>query len=368
VRQVFEWIGRERVSLAEVARRLMAAQIPTATGLAKWDRSQIWTMVRNPAYQGTAAFGETRVGPLRPRLRAPRGHALQPRRPVSAHPTPAEEWIVIPVPPLVSPELFAAVQEQLQENRRRAKRSQRGTDFLVQGLAVCICCGYANCGGHPGRARRDYGYYRCVGTDRFRFGGQAVCDNPAMRSDLLDAAVWAEVRALLQEPGRLRAEYERRLAVAGEPAAGDELGLLEGQVRRLRQGIGRLIDSYAEGLLDPAEFAPRVRRLKERRTALERQLEQARAAAAEHCDLHLVLGHLEDFAAAVTQNLEHLDWSARRAIVRALVKQVEVDYTEIRVVFRVGPGPVVLDDTSRVLQDRERHRKSGPAGRRSRPR
>jgi site-specific DNA recombinase len=185
-----------------------------------------------------------------------------------------------------------------------------------------------------------------------------VCDNPAMRSDLLDAAVWAEVCALLQEPNRLLAEYQRRLEVAREPAGRDEVVVLETQLRRLRQGIGRLIDSYAEGFIAKSEFEPRVKRLKERVTVVERQLQQTQAVMAQRRDLHLVLGHLEDFAATVARKLDDLDWSARRAIVRALVKHVEVDYTHIRVVFRVGPGPVVLDSTTRMLQDREGRRTS----------
>jgi site-specific DNA recombinase len=322
-------------------------------------------MLRNPAYQGAAAFGKTRMGPLRLRPRGPRGHTLQPRRPTSVYSTPPEEWITMPVPPLVSPELFAAAQEQLPENRRRAKRSQRCTQFLVQGLAVCTCCGYAYCGARSGGPRRGlppraYGYYRCTGTDRFRFGGQAVCDNPATRGDLLDAAVWTEVRALLEDPARLLAEHQRRLQVASEPVGHDEAASLAAQVRRLRQGIGRLIDSYADGLIDKAEFEPRVRRLKERTATMEHDLELAREVIAEHHDLQLVLGHLEEFAATVRRNLDQLDWTTRRAIVRALVKQVEVDDEEIRVVFRIGPGPVVLDGAMRVAQDRDRRRRTPP--------
>src|SRR5215472_5702697 len=337
VRQVFEWVGRERLSMAEVARRLVAAGVPTATGKATWDRSHIWTMVRNPAYRGTAAFGKTQVGPLRPRLRALRGHALQPRRPVGVYAVPPDQWSSIPVPPLVSPELFAAVQAQLGANQRRAKREQRGSQFLLQGLAVCARCGYAFCGARSGGRRaaeshRTYGYYRCTGTDRFRFGGQAVCDNPQTRGDLLDEAVWAKVRDLLEDPAHLRTEYERRLVAAAQQPDPDT-ALLEGQSRKVRQGIGRLIDSYADGLIDKAEFEPRVSRLKERAAALEQQLHAAREAAAQHRDLRLVIGQLEDFAGAVTQHLEHLDWAGRRAVVRALVKQVEIDYTEVRVVF-----------------------------------
>src|SRR3989454_416212 len=54
-----------------------------------------------------------------------------------------EEWYPIPVPALVEPEVVAAVQEQLQENRRHARQSRRGALYLLQGLLQCQHCGYA---------------------------------------------------------------------------------------------------------------------------------------------------------------------------------------------------------------------------------
>jgi site-specific DNA recombinase len=143
VRQVFNWVGRQRLSIGEVCRRLRAAGVQTRRGKSWWDRTSVWDMLRNPAYRGQAAFGKTRSGALQPRLRAQRGHRLQPRRASSSHDVPSAEWLLIPVPALVSEELFAAVQEQLEENRRRAREGQRGARYLLQGLLVCACCGYA---------------------------------------------------------------------------------------------------------------------------------------------------------------------------------------------------------------------------------
>src|SRR5258706_10657233 len=120
----------------------MQAGVLRRTGKPHWDRSIVWTMLKNPAYQGKAAFGKTCVGPLRPRLRAQRGHPLEARRPQTSA-VPSEQWMEIPVPALVSEEVFAAVQEQFVENQRRAKHSQRPGQFLAQGLTVCVCCGYA---------------------------------------------------------------------------------------------------------------------------------------------------------------------------------------------------------------------------------
>lgn len=88
-----------------------------------------------------------------------------------------------------------------------------------------------------------------------------------MRTDLLETAVWKEVRTLLQHPQRLEQEYHRR---EHEPSSARQQNLasLEAQISKLRRGMGRLIDSYAEGLIDKDEFEPRVTRLQERVAAL----------------------------------------------------------------------------------------------------
>jgi len=98
VRQVFDWVGRERVSIGEAVRRLTQAQERTRTGKTVWDRSTVWGILKNPAYKGTAAFGKTRAADLRPRLRTQRGRPTQPRRARSPIDVPQEEWIGVPVP------------------------------------------------------------------------------------------------------------------------------------------------------------------------------------------------------------------------------------------------------------------------------
>ena len=61
--------------------------------------------------------------------------------------------------------------------------------------------------------------YRCLGTDAYRFGGEPVCRNHQVRTDLLDAAVWCEACALLEQPNRLEQEYRHRLAPTDDQAA-----------------------------------------------------------------------------------------------------------------------------------------------------
>ena len=340
VRQVFSWVGRDRCTIGEVRRRLEAVPEHTRTGKTTWDRATIGGMLHNPAYKGEAAFGKTAVEPLRPRLRAQRGRSLQPKRAYSHQGVPAEQWMSIPVPALVDAALFEAVAEQLQENRQRARVPQRGARYLLQGLIVCRCCGYAYYGkaispsarkGHP----RAYAYYRCIGSDAYRFGGVRLCSNKQLRTDLVDEAVWEEVCRLLEHPERLEQEYQRRFL---QEHAGSELSGLEGQIGRLRQGIVRLIDSYADGIIEKGEFEPRIARMRERLKQMEQQAQNLKDQASFQRELRLILGRLQDFVSKIQEGLHAADWSARREIIRALVKRVEIDQEQVHIIFRINPS------------------------------
>ena len=345
VRKIFEWVGQERCSIGEVCRRLRRDGVPTRTGKSAWDRSTVWLILKNPAYRGTAAFGKTRSGGFKPqRLRPQRGRPEQPRRPVSRVDTSPEYQILIEVPGLVSDDLFGAVQAQLEENRQRRRDRPGGGRYLLQGLVVCKRCGYG-CYGKPtsrasakGKGKVPYAYYRCTGSDAYRFGGQRLCWNKQIRTDMLDAAVWEDVRRLLSEPERVRREYERRLRGA-ETGPGQEVEHLGKLVSNVKKMISRLIDAYGDGLLDKSEFEPRISVARARLAKLEAEHRQRIGEAAQEAELRLVIGQLEEFARRVSQELKEPDWETRREVVRALVKKVEIDDQEVRIVYRVSPSP-----------------------------
>jgi site-specific DNA recombinase len=345
VRKIFEWVGRERCSIGEVCRRLQRNGVPTRTGKPAWDRSVVWLILKNPAYKGTAAFGKTRSGQLKPqRLRPQRGRPEYPRRPVSRVDTSSQDQILIDVPGLVSADLFGAVQAQLEENRQRRRDRPGGGRYLLQGLVVCKRCGYG-CYGKPtsrasakGEGRVPYAYYRCTGSDAYRFGGQRLCWNKQIRTDMLDAAVWEDVRGLLSEPERVRREYERRLRGA-ETGPSQEVEHLAKLMSNVKKMISRLIDAYGDGLLDKSEFEPRISAARARLAKLEDEHRQRIGEAAQEAELRLVIGQLEEFAGRVSQELQEPNWDTRREVVRALVKKVEVDEQEVRIVYRVSPSP-----------------------------
>src|SRR5689334_6777188 len=119
-----------------------------------------------------------------------------------------------------------------------------------------------------GRGKRSYQYYFCTGSMFGRCDRERVCWNKSVRMDLLDAAVWEDVRGLLAEPSRVEAEYRRRLA--GRQPAGESQGEALGKmIQAAKRRISRLIDAYGDGLMEKGEFEPRVLRARARLSGLE---------------------------------------------------------------------------------------------------
>jgi len=345
VRQVFQWVGQEGVSIGEVCRRLHDQQVKTRTGKEWWDRTTIWGMLKTPAYKGSAAFGKPRVGPRKPRLRPQRGQAEQSRKTYSTYATAVDEQESIPVPALVCEELFDAVAEQLSENKKRSRQSRRTAKYLLQGLLTCSCCGYSYYGKPVSRATsrgktRKYAYYRCIGTDAYRFAGKRICSNKQVRTDLLEDAVWKDVCSLLSDPARAREEYERRLN-------GDDenrsllLKQHDSELSRLKRSIARLIDAYEDGLIDKQEFEPRIRQQKMRVSRLERERKSLLQSINEQVELGVIIQHLSEFTDQLSEGLESLDWTRKREVIRSLVKRVEIGESDVRVIYKVGPPPFV---------------------------
>jgi site-specific DNA recombinase len=82
-------------------------------------------------------------------------------------------------------------------------------------------------------------------------------------------------------------------------------------------------------------------RLKERVAGLATQANNPSEKASLETDLQLIIGHLDDFAATMTDTLDHRDWEAQRGIIRTLVKRVEIEQGQVNVVFHMGPGPFI---------------------------
>ena len=209
--EMFRRYADDGATIADLARWLTSLGVPTRTGKHRWDRSVIWGMLRNPAYAGRAVFGKTQIIHEQPGLnRVARLQGWSTPRAVKAVDRPREQWTEIAVPAIVSEETFARVGQRLADNKRFASRNSK-IPSLLQGLAACSACGYAYYRGHTTTtAGNKIYYYRCLGSDDYRYQGGRVCGNKPVRADYLDTVVWDHITGLLADPALIRAEIDRR--------------------------------------------------------------------------------------------------------------------------------------------------------------
>jgi site-specific DNA recombinase len=341
VRRIFKALVHQQKSIGEIVRTLNAEGVPTRRGAPRWDRTTVWAILRNPAYMGQAAYGKTEATERGRLLRPIRNRSSTPRRSKSTYrDKPADQWIHVHVPPIVSPEVFAAVREQLERNRRLSQRNARGKRYLLQGLVVCARCGYAYYGKtvskSAAKGENRYAYYRCVGTDAYRFAGGRICANQQVRVDQLDGYVWESVRQVLQDPKRVLQEWSRRTKTdsvhAELRARRDEAAAVLANHER---SLKRLVDAYEAGALDLEELTERSKRLKMHLQQARQHLAAAEEKLAENITLKAVVDRLEDFAGHVKRGLDRLSWNERRQLIRTLVARVEIDEEGATVLYRL---------------------------------
>ena len=215
VRRVYETYTRQGLSINAMARMLNEHDIPTRTETARWERSTVWGLLRNPAYQGRACFGKTEIRPRQGITRPLRQRQGLATRNSANHERPRQDWIEIAVPALISEETFALAQEQLEQNKPHSPR-RTIEPSLLQGMLVCEGCGYALYRTSTPTAARKLYYYRCLGSDAYRHLQAAVCDNSPVGQDHLEAVVGKEGLRLLEDPGVIQEELNRRLEAAGK--------------------------------------------------------------------------------------------------------------------------------------------------------
>jgi site-specific DNA recombinase len=319
-------------AIAELTRWLTGLGVPTRTGKTRWDRSTVWAMLRNPAYAGRACFGKTmrteqsaglnRTARLAGRA-TPRSYTVVER--------PREDWLEIPVPALVAEDTWQRAQRRLDDNKRFATRNSTDPS-LLQGLCTCLGCGYAYYRTSTRTTNKIIYYYRCLGSDDYRYEHGRICTNKPVRADYLDTVVWDHITALLADPALIRTEINNRLhqARTADPATVQRQRLDTG-LTKASEAIKRLIYAYQEQLISLDDLRSRMPELRIRETTLRQQIDALDTQLADR-DVYLKLvDNLEDFLASLRNEAATATVAERQRVLRLLVKDVLVGPDKITI-------------------------------------
>ncbi len=336
VAELFRRYANDGATIADLTRWLTDQGIPTRTGKTRWDRSVVWGMLRNPAYTGHAVFGKTMVVDEAPGIN--RRARLEGRDTPRASKTvdrPREDWVTIPVPAIIDPDTFDRVAARLTDNKRFASRNSK-TPSLLQGMAACSGCGYGYYRTSTRTTNKTIHYYRCLGSDDYRYEGGRVCHNKPVRADYLDQVVWDHITGLLADPTLIRTEIDKRLHAArtADPA-NRQRESLQLALAKATTAITRMIEAFQEQLVTIDELRARMPDLRARETNLRNQIS---ALEAQHADRERYLTLATTVEAFLDQLHHHADTAdvdQRQRVLRLVVKDVLIGPDNITIRHRI---------------------------------
>ncbi len=245
-------------SILGITNALNEAGTLSFTGRA-WSAWTVRNMLRNPGYAGRTIFKRTKSGHRRDPLTGKR------RRTVALR--DESEWIEVPdaTPPVISEELFNAVQTRLLDPERR-RQAQRKNDYPLGGFMRCARCNGAMVGQ---TSMGKYRYYRC----RRAYAGPRHdrCPTRYVRAGDLERAVARELTTVLASPEVVLAELEH---ASSSDARNDDLVAAQRLLASLDNQRQRVLKLFQMGEVDEAYVQKELEAIRVRRSPAEATIAQ----------------------------------------------------------------------------------------------
>jgi len=315
VRRVFQWAA-EGEPIRAIARRLTEEGIPSPSGKPYWSKSTVFRMLHEEAYKGVTYAWKWK------------------KEKTKVHRRPFEEWIKLPdgtTPPIVAPEVWEAVQARLERNKELSHRSaKRPEDYLLRGYIYCGHCRYPMWGERKRRSSGEELAYRCRGKSGHI---SSSCERgkglPWINARELDAWVWQQVERLLTQPEIVAQELTRM-------ESNDDLVDGIKRVKRLiaaktqeEENLLRLVrfaqDDGDQTAVELCEtFFQELKRVRQRRTELERELEELLDQQRRRKEAKARLKNVTDWCLHVASRLREFSFEEKRLALEALQAEVRV--------------------------------------------
>jgi site-specific DNA recombinase len=305
VRDIFTWV-LEGHSLRAILQQLNRQGIPSpgvgktgTTAPPAWGKGQLHRLLKHPAYKGQSiAWRYTHAGHLRP----------------------ASEWIALPdgtTPAIVSPAVWDAVQTRLARNRGEDGRNQ-ARPYLLRGRIICAVCGRAMRTSPERGGRRTY---RCSSRET----PSGPCGGKRVPADAIEAWVWDQMAAVLQDPSIIAAQLARQRAEGPDPVLVADRAAAQRRLAKLDRQQARLMRQFREGDDNsfPWELVKReIATIEEEKRHLQASLAEVdrRLAAAE-----VALKQWEaltTYCTRVAQHLTRFDFAEKRLALDAMAIRV----------------------------------------------
>jgi DNA invertase Pin-like site-specific DNA recombinase len=185
------------------------------------------------------------------------------------------ETVTLTIPPLLPDETIKAVLQRLKANRTYMHKPPVSVhSYLLSGRVFCATCGYGMFGQTNVQGKR---YYRHAHMERVR--DCPLRPRPWVRADQIEKSVLMDLFNMLGNPAAI--ERAVRAAVPDQARELKRKARLEGELNKVKQALGRLVDAVADGLFTPEQVRQKREELDGRQTDLRAELDELLATLAD---------------------------------------------------------------------------------------
>jgi len=326
VRQMYHWYVNERLSDHQISVHLTNMDTPprTRNGQSHWSPGSVRTILRNDAYLGiwyaNRYKNESRGGRMSPR---------QIKR-------PRDEWIPIPIPALISAELFSKAQQIRESGIHKGPCSMKNPESHL--LRRLVVCGYCNrkMNAILSRGGRHL-YYWCRGSDAHYVRPRRVyCSHPTVEARQLDMLLWSDVVSLLQDPQLLLACWREQHQIKADGSlTTEQIKALECQIRDGRRQVGRLLDAYQKGVIELDELTARRQSMEQKLKIAEDKLDELSRRAEPDFSLRELERNIEEICRRIAGQLEGMSMRERIKLCHELIEKVIVKNHEVEIHYKL---------------------------------
>ncbi|SJZ77763.1 recombinase family protein [Sediminibacterium ginsengisoli] len=231
---------------------------------------------------------------------------------------PADEWVIIPCPAIVSVELWEECNAILTEQERKRTKTGRQAIHLLTGYLHCACGGKM-------AIRHAHRNYICP-----------ACKN-RIDATTIDHILHEQLKGRIAslDPTQYRTEKDAELANAERLYA-----VTTTERERLAKRRTNLVSMRADGDIDKAAFHEEYKPLEARLAQLDNELPALEAAMSyARVQRQSAETVLED-AKTLYEQWEELPFEQKRGIVETIVRQIVIGTDTVEIAFDYAPAPL----------------------------
>ncbi|GAW28943.1 preprotein translocase subunit TatB [Carboxydocella sp. ULO1] len=324
VKQIFTWAAEGNNSY-RIVEMLNEQGIPAPKG-GTWQRATICRMLRNQAYIGIYYVNKHNTEGVKHNRYRPESEKK--KRSIR----PQDEWIPIPIPAIIEPELFQKVQENL-DLQRRLRPGLSKAFYLLSGIVRCGACGSTIHGNLIRNSnKKPLRYYVCTAKSPGK-PNTPKCITRNHNADKLEAAVWSWVERVIKSPEILSDELNS-IKATNKLQLEKNLQEVTAKISQIQEEKQRVLNLYQKGLINDEDIEPRLKEIANRMSFLEQKYRQLMEAINRSTPAELQ--ELKQLAAKYATHIDNLAPEEKQYLIRMLIKRVEVTDTSI-IVFTKAP-------------------------------